>query len=121
MEDWVDKKVQPGREARVFGEGILFLVTSLTKWAVAEHNLPSDMFSMHSLRSGGATCRYLSGVDLEYIRRFGRWGSSTFPLYLHFDGGILRNLSTCLMQCEGPTSQLLVCAEGTQKVVFDKG
>ena len=56
-----------GRESQGFGDGILGMVTRLVKWSVAEHNIPSGSFSIHSLRSGGATCLYHSGVDIEYI------------------------------------------------------
>ena len=59
------------RDDPVFRDGILGLVTRLIKSAVSEHNLPSDKFSIHSLRPGGATRLYHSGADIEYVRRFG--------------------------------------------------
>ena len=39
--------------------------------------------TLRPLRSGGATCLYLAGVGLEFTRRFDRWKSSTFSIYLH--------------------------------------
>ena len=36
----------------------------------------------HSLRIGGATALYHSQKDLQYVRRFGRWCSDAFHLYL---------------------------------------
>ena len=92
------------------------MVTRLIKWSVAEHNLPSDSFPIHSLRSGGATCLYHAGVDLEFIRRFGRWKSNTFSIYLHFDDKVLRKLSSCLMESEGLMSQLKVCTDQGKKM-----
>ena len=71
--------------------------------------------------SGGATYLYHAGMDIAYVRRFGRRKSSKFAIYLHFDGEIPRNLSSCLMHIGGLTSQLKVCTEGTHRVVFEKG
>ena len=63
---------------------------------------------------------YRSGADSEYIRRFGRWRSSAFAIYLHFDEKILRNLPTCLMHCEGLTVQLKERAGFPQKITCGK-
>ena len=109
------------RSNPVIGDGVLPLVTRLIKWTVAKHRLPPDRFPIHSLRPGGATCLYPSGVDLEYMRRAGRWKSNTFSIYLHLGGKIRRNLSSRMVKCEGLTSQLRVCAGGRQEVVFDRG
>lgn len=57
--------------ANVFGGGIPTLVTRLIEWSVAERDLPSDRFPNRSLRAGGEAGLYQSGVDVEYIRRFG--------------------------------------------------
>ena len=118
MGNWKEWERFGDRIIPVFNEGILKLATRLIKWAVAEHDLPSDRFPIHSLRSGGATCLYHSGADLEYIRRFGRWRSSTFSIYLHFDGKLLRKLPSCLMDCEGLTTQFRVCNEGNSRAEF---
>ena len=92
----------------------------MVKWSVSDHGLPSGRFSTHSLRAGGATCLYHSGVDSEYIRRIGRWQSSTIDIYLHFDGKILRNLSTGVTKCERLTSQLKARADNPQKIMRSK-
>ena len=111
---------QPGRSRRTsFRGGILGMVTRLIKWSASERNLPADSFSIHSLRSGGATCLYHSGVDLEYIRRFGRWKSSAFSIYLHFGDKLLRKLSTCLMESECLMTQLKVCTDQGNKLEYD--
>ena len=117
--NWMGREQFINRDGRVFVYGILGLVTRLVKWAVSEHNLPSGNFSIHSLRSGGATCLYHSGVNLEYIRRFGRWRSSTFSIYLHFDDKVLRKLPTRLMESECLMSQLKVCTDASNKTEFD--
>ena len=119
LKSWLDQ-IKPGaREGQVFGGGILGMVTRLIKWSVAEHNLPSDSFPIHSLRPGGATCLYHSGVDLEYIRRIGRRKSSTFSIYLRFGDKVLRKLSICLMESEGFMTQLKVCTDQGSKLEYD--
>ena len=36
----------------------------------------------HSLRIGGATALYHTVQDLAYVRRFGRWASDAYHVYL---------------------------------------
>ena len=69
--------------------------------AVAGRDLQSCLFPIRSQRAGGATSLYHAGLHLEYIRRFGRWESPTFAIYLDFGDKIIRSLSTCLMRSEG--------------------
>ena len=108
MGQWVLQRGRESADTLVLGEDIITAVTRLIKLTVSEHELPSGRFSIHSLRDGGANFLFRVGVDLSYIRRFGRWKSSTFAIYLHFGDKILRNLSTCLMRIEGLTPQLKV-------------
>ena len=49
----------------------------------------------------GASNLYASGIDLEVIRRFGRWRSSSFHLYLWGDSRALRNLTSSLTAYNG--------------------
>ena len=63
-----------------FGDGILTESTRLVKWTAADHDFPPGRFQIRSLRAGGATCLYQAGVDLEYIRRFGRWVAGAFAI-----------------------------------------
>ena len=72
MRKWMFRCDHESNDTLVFGEGILTEVPRLIKRAVSEHELPPNRFRIHSLRAGGATRLYRAGVDLEYIRRFGR-------------------------------------------------
>ena len=49
--------------------------------ALAAGRCPAEMGS-HSLRIGGATAMYHSTNDLARVRRFGRWASDCFHVYL---------------------------------------
>ena len=49
--------------------------------AVATGQDPSEIGS-HSLRIGGASAMYHSVPDLQAVRRFGRWASDAFHVYL---------------------------------------
>ena len=49
--------------------------------AVATGQDPSEIGS-HSLRIGGASAMYHSVSDLQAVRRFGRWASDAFHVYL---------------------------------------
>ena len=118
LKSWFGRISPEDREGQVFGGGILGMVTRLIKWSVAVRNLPSDSFSIRSLRSGGATCLYRAGVDLEFIRRFGRWKSSAFSIYLHFEDKVLRKLPICLMESEGLMTQLKVCTDQGNKLEY---
>ena len=105
----------------VFGEEILIEVARLIKWTVAGRDLPPNRVPIHSLRAGGATRLYLAGVGLEYIRRFGRWQSSTSAIYLRFGDKTARNLASCPMRIEGSATQLKLCTGGAHRAVFEKG
>ena len=107
-------------DTKVFGGDIIGLVTRLIKRIAAERGLPSDRVSIQSLRAGGAACLYHSGVDVEYIRRFRRWRSIDFAIYLHFGDKILRNLPSCLARCDGLTSQLKLRTDNPEETLFDK-
>ena len=109
------------RTSLMFGEEVLHCVTRLVKMTVSQNRLTSRRFPIRLLRSGVATCLYHSGVDLEYIRRFGRWKPAAFAIYSHFDDKILRNLSPRMVNFDGLTSQLRVRTDAGRKVVFDQG
>lgn len=40
-----------------------------------------DQYGTHSMRSGGATALFSSGVDRLVIKLFGRWSSDTYEIY----------------------------------------
>ena len=81
---------------RAFPASIIKMVRATIKWIVEALGLESSFFSAHSLRAGGASTLYANRIDLDTIRRFGRWRSSTFHIYLYGDSLNLRNLSAAL-------------------------
>ena len=50
-------------------------VAAAIKTAAVELNFPTSDFASHSLRIGGATALFGTGVPFEEVRRFGRWAS----------------------------------------------
>ena len=62
----------------LFSVDITNRVQNLLRLATKAFDLPVKRFSSHSLRSGGATSLFVSGISLEDIRRFGRWRSVVF-------------------------------------------
>jgi hypothetical protein len=48
----------------------------------SEEGAPADRIGSHSLRIGGACALYYVFGDLDLVRRFGRWSSGTFHVYL---------------------------------------
>ena len=50
--------------------------------AAAAFGVDRSKMGSHSLRIGGATALYHVTGDLQVVRRFGRWKSSAFHLYL---------------------------------------
>lgn len=53
------------------------------------------LVSSHSLRAGGAMAMKLNGIDRDTIRKFGRWSSDTFLMYIHEQiGAFSKHVST---------------------------
>jgi hypothetical protein len=57
------------------------VVSWLERAALAE-GIPPERVASHSLRIGGATALYHACKDLDVVRRYGRWSSSAYNLYL---------------------------------------
>ena len=58
------------------------------RWSVKDLDLAQQgiypaMVGSHSLRAGGATTMFLDGKDRDTIRKYGRWSSDTFLMYIH--------------------------------------
>jgi hypothetical protein len=45
-------------------------------------HLDPSMYSLHSLRRGGATAAYIAGMDMLHVKRHGNWASSAFWGYI---------------------------------------
>ena len=57
-------------------------VTELLEEAAVADGFEPSMVGSHSLRIGGACSLYHQFGDIELVRRFGRWRSSAFHVYL---------------------------------------
>jgi hypothetical protein len=54
--------------------------------------------SSHSLRAGGAMAMKLNDIDRDTIKKFGRWSSNTFLMYIHeqisaFSSGVSKKMT----------------------------
>ena len=71
-------------------------VESTLRGAARRLDLPTDIFSTHSLRAGGATAMWACNYTVEQIQRRGRWASQCFRIYI-WEGresavGLARNI-----------------------------
>ena len=57
-------------------------ITTLLNEAAEAAGIHPSHIGSHSLRIGGATAMYHAVPDLERLKRFGRWKSSAFHVYL---------------------------------------
>lgn len=58
-------------------------VSDTIKKAAKELNCEPGDYATHSLRIGGATALFCSGVSHEEVRRFGRWASDCWRRYVY--------------------------------------
>ena len=58
-------------------------------------------YGSHSLRIGGATALYNATHDVEYVKRFGRWSSNSFSLYLWESRDSTKGLADKMLNCRG--------------------
>ena len=84
------------------------------------NGLPVGMYSAHSFRVGGATALHCNGVPFEAIRRFGRWLSDCFKIYLRNDEIALRYLGGELGSNHGLLAQHRAVAKNQQLVQFEE-
>lgn len=59
------------------------------KELVGSCGIPVTLIASHSLRRGSATCMAACGISDEEIKRWGRWESDAFKLYIHSVDGQL--------------------------------
>ena len=50
---------------------------------LAQHGIPPARVGSHSLRAGGAMALSFAGAGSIRIKKFGRWSSDTFLMYIH--------------------------------------
>ena len=64
-------------------------IQGLLQKAATGVGLPPERFMTHSLRIGGATALYQSTMDIELVKRMGRWSSGAVHRYLQDGGGVI--------------------------------
>ena len=79
-----------------------FQVTRMIKTAVAANGFDADRYSLHSLRSGGATALYRATGDLDLVGRFGRWKGKSIHGYLWESHQMLIGIASLMTREEGP-------------------
>ena len=116
--NWINWNGQPAEF--LFSESMRGRLHALTKWAVSCNGLKTARFGVRSLRSGGATARYVSGVPLDDIRRFGRWKSCVFHIYIHRDELMYHGSSRHISRTEGFLGQLKQTNSATKAARADE-
>jgi len=59
------------------------LRNAVAKKGMTAYGFTKQNVSSHSLRAGGATALKLAGADSLTIKKYGRWRSETFEMYIH--------------------------------------
>ena len=78
--------------------------TQLQEWlrrAALACGVPPARLGTHSLRIGGACAIYHGCRDLEQVRRFGRWATSVFHVYLWEAAGDAKGLAAKMVVPHG--------------------
>ena len=70
--------------------------------------VPPDRLGSHSLRIGGACAIYHHCKDLEKVRRFGRWATAVFHVYLWETAGDSTGMAEGMARPQG----VLLAARG---------
>ena len=68
-------------------------IRDLLRKAANTLGLPVNDFTVHSLRSGGASAIFAATGDEQLVRRFGRWASEAYRGYIWETHGLSRGLS----------------------------
>ena len=80
-----ENKVSPANLRSILARTLKFAATSL--------GIDYKRVSNHSLLSGGASCMFAAGSEMEIIKRWGRWISATSHQYLWREEHVLANIS----------------------------
>ena len=65
----------------IFGPHVMSCLMTFLKIDASANGIRPELVGTHTLRAGCATCRYVMGLGIALIRRFGRWGSCSFLRY----------------------------------------
>ena len=87
-----------------------FVKNTVSSLGLEASGFPRQSVSSHSLRAGGAMAMKLNGIDRDTIKKFGRWSSDTFLMYIHeqisaFSQGVSTTMSNEILfqNIAGPT------------------
>ena len=58
------------------------LIYRLRKWLILLGNVEPEVYSLHSLRRGGATFAYQCNIESEMIHTLGSWASDAYKCYI---------------------------------------
>ena len=72
-------------------------VTALLRAAASANGNCPGAYSLHSLRSGGATALYQATHDIDLVARFGRWKSKCISVYLWESHQFYAGLGTAMV------------------------
>ena len=105
------KKVNhPSAPTAFFGENFRARLVYATKWAALANGVPTSVVNTHSMRAGGATALFSSGVDWIAIHRWGRWRSFIFQEYIRRDASAFMHLGERIASSTGLTKFLVEVA-----------
>ena len=83
MESFRAMTLAPDDHVHMFPKSARATLVQIMKWAAGANDIPADVVNTHSLRAGGATALFSTGVDWITIQRWGRWKSFAVPrLYM---------------------------------------
>ena len=81
-------------------------VALVIKRAAAANGLNPDLYSLHSLRAGGATALFRATGDLDLVGRFGRWKGRSIHSYLWESHVMLTGIAALMTQKDEPLVHL---------------
>ena len=81
----------------VFSSPIRKLLPRTLKLAAVSFGMGHTRISNHSLRAGGASQMFAVGFEMEIIKRWGRWVSTTFHQYIWRDEQVLSGIGRGVM------------------------
>ena len=90
---WIaDGKGNIAGSKRISTPGLRTRVAVLFRMAGTACGYDASRMGSHSIRSGGASAMFAAGYEVEVIKRWGRWLSSTFQQYLWRDQLIMSTI-----------------------------
>ena len=88
-----------------WGNGVLITACHfafLIKAAAKANGLDTDKYTLHSLRSGGATALHRATGDLDSAGRFGRWKGKSIHGYLWESHQMITGIAALMTREDGP-------------------